>query len=322
MERPGSSARDEHEIGRKLWRSTCHVLVAVPEYAGGVPGPLLAVDAPSILYRSFFALPSSIAGADGTPVGALLGTVNLVLQAIARHEPRATAMCFGAEAAAYRVALYPGYHADRPPMPPELAAQWERAPALFAALGWQVLDAGDLEADDLLGALAVAEEEVGGTVLLLTGDRDMFQCAGERTRVLFPAKGGPESIGPAEVRERYGVEPAQVPDLIALRGDPSDGLPGAKGIGAKGAADLLRRFGSLEGVLTAAGDPRSDLTARLRGALTADPELLRAFREIATLQPVAVERPEDSPLDRERGAAAARELGMVRLAERLAKAGG
>ncbi len=282
-----------------------------------MPGPLIAVDAPSLLYRAFFALPKSITGSDGEPVNALLGMANLVLQVVDRFAPRATVLCFGAEAAAYRVALYPPYHADRPPMPPELESQWARAADFYAEFGWAALDAGDLEADDLLGSLARVEHDAGGSTLLFTGDRDMFQCVGDRVSVLFPAKGGPELIGPPEVRARYGVEPAQVPDLIALRGDPSDGIPGAKGIGEKGAADLLRRFGDLEGVLAAAQAPVSELTARTRGALTADLALLRAFKDMATLRDVPLERPADAPLDRAGAAAAARERGMNRLAERL-----
>jgi len=282
-----------------------------------VPGPLLAVDAPSLLYRAFFALPRSITGTGGRPVNALLGTANLVLQAAELHSPRAVVLCFGAEAAAYRVALYPGYHADREPMPPELREQWDLAPGFFGAFGWASLDAGDLEADDLLGSLAAAERAAGGSALLFTGDRDMFQCVREDVAVLFPARGGAEEIGPAEVRGRYGVEPEQVPDLIALRGDPSDGLPGAKGIGAKGAADLLARFGTLEDVLEAAEQASSPMTPRVRAALTADPDLLRAFLEIATLRPIAVRRPPDAPLDPRAAAAAARERGMRRLAERL-----
>ena len=292
--------------------------VAVP------PAPLLAVDAPSLLYRAFFALPKSITGADGRPVNALLGTANLLLQAVDAHAPRAVVLCFGAAAAAYRVAAFPGYHADRPPMPEELEHQWAEARAFFAAFGWTSLEAepAGLEADDLLGELARVETAAGGTTLLFTGDRDMFQCVDEQVRVLFPAKGGPDVIDVAGVRERYGIEPAQVPDLIALRGDPSDGLPGAKGVGAKGAADLLGRFGTLDGALAAAAAPASEMTPRTRGALTADPGLLRAFREIATLQPIAVERPADGPLDASAAAAAAAARGMGALAGRLeARAG-
>jgi 5'-3' exonuclease len=136
--------------------------------------------------------------------------------------------------------------------------------------------------------------------------------------VLFPRGGrdGPEVVDAPGVRDRYGIEPAQVPDFIALRGDPSDGLPGAKGIGAKGARDLLRAHGTLEGVIAAASKP-GVMTPRQAGALTADPDLLRAFRDIATLRFVDLERPPDAPLDRTGGAAAARERGMNRLAERL-----
>ena len=107
-------------------------------------------------------------------------------------------------------------------MPDELVGQWEEAPAFFEAFGWPSLHAGDLEADDLLGTLAGLERAAGGRAVLFTGDRDMFQCVDEQVRVLFPAKGGPDVIDVAGVRERYGIEPAQVPDLIALRGDPSE----------------------------------------------------------------------------------------------------
>ena len=282
-------------------------------------GPLLTVDAPSLLYRAYFALPSSIKGTDGRPVNALLGTANLILQAVERYAPRAVALCFGAEAAHYRTALYPSYHADRPPMPDDLAHQWQDAPAFFTAFGWTVHHAGDLEADDLLGAFARAEEEAGGTAILFTGDRDMFQCVTPNVSVLFPkgGKDGPELIDVQGVRERYGIDPEQVPDFIALRGDPSDGLPGAKGIGEKGAKDLLREHGSLEALIAAAQQPVPPLKPRVVGTLTAQADELRAFHHIASLRPVDVERPADAPLDTAAAATAARDRGMNRLADRL-----
>jgi DNA polymerase-1 len=284
-----------------------------------MPGPLLAVDAPSLLYRAFFALPDKIRGAGGRPVNALLGTANLVLYVAERHAPRAVVLCFGAESAAYRTERYPPYHADRPPMPGELAEQWADAPAFFGAFGWAVLDAGDLEADDLLGSLGAVEVAAGGEALLFTGDRDMFQCVGPRVRVLFPrgGKDGPEEIGEEEVQGRYGVAPAQVPDFIALRGDPSDGLPGAKGIGEKTARDLLREHGDLETLLAAAATATSGLTPRVTRTLRDQAEELRLFRELATLRTIDVERPPDAPLDAARAAAAARERGLERLAARL-----
>ena len=288
-----------------------------------MPGPLLVVDAPSLMYRAFFALPQSITDDDGHPVNALLGMANLVLFIVERHDPRAVVLCFGAEAADYRTDLFEPYHADRPPMPGELERQWADAPAFFGAFGWQTLHTPQLEADDLLGSLAKIETRAGGDALLFTGDRDMFQCVGEHVTVLFPrgGKDGPEVIGPDEVRERYGIEPSQVPDFIALRGDPSDGLPGAKGIGAKGARDLLRKHGTLDAVI-AAGSKPGEMTPRQAGALTSDPDALRAFKDIATLRDVDLTRPDDAPTDGAAAAAAARARGMNRLAERLEKLDG
>jgi 5'-3' exonuclease len=280
-----------------------------------MPGPLLAIDGPFLLYRSFFALPQSIVGVDGHPVGALLGATNVILRIAAGRSPRAVVMCWGAEAAAYRVALFPGYHAERPPVPDPLAWQFEQAPDLFAAFGWSSLSSPELEADDLLGSLATVEATAGGGALILTGDRDMYQCAGERISVLFLKMGssGFEDVDPAEVERRYGVPPELVPDFIALRGDPSDGLPGAPGIGAKTAADLLARHGSLEAVIDAADTERPRIAKALRES-AAD---LRAFRDIATLRATPVSRPSDRPTDLTGGAQAARRYGMNKLAERL-----
>jgi 5'-3' exonuclease len=280
-----------------------------------VPGPLLAIDGPFVLYRSFFALPDSITDGDGHPVNALLGAVNLILRIAADRRPRAIVVCFGAEAATYRVELYPRYHAQRPPVPDALAWQFDRAPQLFEAVGWQTAGSPDLEADDLLGALADAEVAAGGRALIMTGDRDMYQCAAERVSVVFLKQGasGFEEVDPDEVRRRYGIGPELVPDFIALRGDPSDGLPGAPGIGAKTATALLERHGSLEGVIAAADQERPRIAAALRDHA----DELRAFRDIATLRPASVPLPADAETDLQGGAQAARELGMNRLAQRL-----
>ncbi|HEY8501840.1 MAG TPA: 5'-3' exonuclease H3TH domain-containing protein, partial [Solirubrobacterales bacterium] len=186
----------------------------------------------------------------------------------------------------------------------------------FEAFGWTVAVAGDLEADDLLGTYARLEAEAGGQALLLTGDRDMYQCASEDVTVLYVRTGGKgaEEVGPAEVRERYGIGPELVPDFIALRGDPSDGLPGAKGVGPKTAAELLRQHGSLEAILDNAIRERRPA---LRGALIEGREELLVFKDIATLRDAGVERPPDAPTDWTGAATAARERGMNRLAARL-----
>jgi 5'-3' exonuclease len=277
--------------------------------------PLLAVDRPNLLFRAFFALPRSITGPDDRPRNALLGTSNLILQAVERYDPRAVILCDGAEAATYRKELLPRYHADRPELDPDLAHQFELSEAFFGAMGWTTLIHETLEADDLLGSLATRETEAGGSSLLFTGDRDMFQCVSDAVHVLWPGGGktGPEEIDVAAVRKRYGIPPELVPDFIALRGDPSDGIPGGTGIGEKTAKDLLLEYGTLEGAIANAIRERP----RVQKALRDEAEQLHEFKEIATLVDVPVDRPADRPTDFLGGAAAAREHGMNRLAERL-----
>ncbi|MBD0281534.1 MAG: 5'-3' exonuclease [Thermoleophilaceae bacterium] len=279
-------------------------------------GPLLVVDAPSMLFRAFHALPDSIQGADGRPVNALLGAANLVLREVEDHRTRAVVMCFGPDAADYRLELFDGYHVDRSEVPDGLVPQFADSPEFFEAFGWTVAVSETLEADDLLGSYARREADRGGRALVMTGDRDMFQCVGERVRVLYIRTGarGGELVGPDEVQSRYGVPPALVPDFIALRGDPSDGIPGAKGIGAKTAAELLRRHGSLEAALDGAV---RESRPSVRTALLGQREELLRFKEIATLRDVELELPPDRPTDFAGAARAARERGMERLAKRL-----
>ena len=280
-------------------------------------GPLLVIDAPSLLFRAFYALPDTITGKDGQPVNALLGTANLILREVEQYEPRAVVLCFGPDAADYRVELFDGYHADRPDLPDTLAPQFADSRDFFEAFGWTVAASDSFEADDLLGSYATRETEAGGRTLVMTGDRDMFQCAGDRVQILYVRTGGKqgaELVDAAEVKRRYGVPPELVPDFIALRGDPSDGIPGAKGIGEKTAAELLQRHGSLEEAL-AHGVRETKKT--VRAALCTQGDELLAFKEIATLQDIDVPLPPDTPTDHHRAAKAARERGMERLAERL-----
>ena len=270
-----------------------------------------------MLFRAFYALPSKIVGADGEPVNALLGSANLILREVEAHRPRAVVLCFGPDAASYRTELYPAYHAKREEeMPDELAPQFIKSEEFFAAFDWTIASSEDLEADDLLGTYARREAEAGGQAMLLTGDRDMYQCAGDGVTVLYVRTGGKgaEEVGPEEVRERYGIGPELVPDFIALRGDPSDGLPGAKGVGPKTAAELLRKHGSLEAVLDNA---IREQRPKLRGALIDAREDLLAFKDIATLRDAGVKPPADAPTNWTAAAAASRKRGMNRLAERL-----
>ena len=282
-----------------------------------MPAQLLIVDAPSLLYRAFFALPKSITDGKGKAVNALLGTTNLLLREVEEHRPRAVVLCFGPDAARYRVELYEPYHADREPIPDELDYQFLQAPELYDAFGWTSEADEKLEADDLLHSFAAVEAEAGGRALILTGDRDLFQCVTPKVQVLYVSPGkGTAIVDEADVERRYGIPAVLVPDFIALRGDPSDGLPGARGIGAKTAADLLRRHGSLEAAI---GNALGERSARVRGSLRDQDEQLREFKDIATLRRIPVQRPPDRKTDLAGGALVAREMGMKRLAERVGR---
>jgi 5'-3' exonuclease len=296
-----------------------------------VSAPLLLFDLPWLLYRAHFALPSSIEGADGEPIGALLGAVRAILAEVEEHDPAAVCCAIGAEDATHRTALLPAYHAHRDAMPDALRRRWDQAPALCEAFGWTVRDGGALEADDVMATLAKSRSAHGGTAIIVTGDRDLLACVGEHVTVRRPAGRGPGlvTVDEAGVREALGVRPDQVTDLIALRGDPSDGIPGVAGIGAKTAARLLAVHGSLEGVLRAAGAEGPDgeeggipvhgdgLTPRLAAALRDGAADARRDHAVALLHHADVEPVPDGRTDREGGAAAAEALGMGRLAKDL-----
>ena len=202
--------------------------------------PLLVIDGDSFAHRSYHALPKTIRRDSGRPAGAILGFANRLLQLYRTERPRAVLVGWDTlEAETYRHKSFPAYQSGRD-FDDELVEQLELIPKFVAACGFANARRAGYEADDFLAAAAVAEERRGGTVLVASGDRDTFQLASERTTILYPVKAGEMArIGPKEVRERYGVAPKQVPDFIALRGDPSDRLPGAPGIGAQGAAALI-----------------------------------------------------------------------------------
>jgi 5'-3' exonuclease len=237
-----------------------------------VTQPLLAVDGDSFAHRAYHALPASIKRADGQPAGAIVGFTNMLLRLWEAEEPRAVLVGWDTlTVPTYRHEAFEAYQSGRV-FDPELLEQLDLLPELVLALGFAAAKAPGYEADDFLGAAVAHEEGRGGRVLVATSDRDMFQLASEQTTLLMPRRGVSDiqRIGPAEVRERYGVEPEQVPDFIALRGDPSDKLPGAPGVGAKTAASLLARYGSLEAALA-------------DGRFGAVAEELRLYRRIATV---------------------------------------
>jgi DNA polymerase-1 len=269
--------------------------------------PLLVVDGDSFAHRAFHALPRSIRRTDGSPGNLLTGLVSMLLRLWQAERPRAVFVGWDTLfVPTYRHEALPGYQAGRE-FDPELLEQLDLAPGLLEAAGVACAKAPGFEADDFLAAAVGEERRRGGTALVATSDRDAFQLAADDVTILQPIRGVSElaRIGPAEVRERYGVEPAQVPDFIALRGDPSDKIPGAPGIGPKKAADVIRQHGSLAQALA---DGRFPQLA----------ERLLLYREIATMD-AAAPLPElaATPPDWKRAAAHASELGLGNLAGRL-----
>ena len=231
--------------------------------------PLLVVDGDSFAHRSYHALPKTIRRSDGKGAGAILGFANFLLRIYADEQPRTVIVGWDSLGApTKRHELFPAYQSGRE-FDDELIEQLNLLPELVAAYGFANAKAPGFEADDFLAAAVAAEERAGGAALVASGDRDAFQLASQSTTILFPSRGGEIArIGPQEVRQRYGVDPKQVPDFIALRGDPSDKLPGAAGVGPKRAAQLVRRYGSLDGVLDA-------------GFFPGQAEMLRLYRAIA-----------------------------------------
>jgi DNA polymerase-1 len=240
--------------------------------AEGVSPPLLAIDGDSLAHRAYHALPKSMRSATGLPSGAIVGFANFLLRLWESEQPRTVMVgwdCIGEPT--YRLEAFPAYQSGRV-FDPELLEQLDLLPELVRALDFVAGKQPGYEADDFLAAAVAQEESRGGETLVATSDRDAFQLVSKRTTVLQPVKGVSElaRIGPAEVRERYGVDPAHVTDFIALRGDPSDKLPGAKGVGPKTAASLLAEYGTLEAILDA-------------GRFSSQREELLLYRRIATM---------------------------------------
>ena len=271
--------------------------------------PLLVVDGDSFAHRAYHALPKSIRRGDRGPANALVGFSNMLLRLWNDERPRTVLVAWDSlDTPTYRHLELEAYQSGRE-FDAELLEQLDLLPSFVEAAGFACAKAPGYEADDFLGAAVAQEEAAGGTVLVATSDRDAFQLASEQTTILQPARGGvPVRVGPAEVRERYGVDPGQVPDFIALRGDPSDRIPGARGIGAKRAAELLVLHGSLAAILA-------------EGRFSAEAEALRLYLRIATLDRSAPLPPlPDVDPDWAAAAAHAREYGLQGVASRFEEA--
>jgi DNA polymerase-1 len=273
--------------------------------------PLLVIDGDSFAHRAYHALPKSIRRQGGGGGGAIVGFANFLLRLYADEQPRAVLVGWDTlDQPTWRHRALAGYQGGRV-FDAELVEQLAILPQFVAACGFAAAKAAGYEADDFLAAAVAQEEARGGNAVVASGDRDAFQLASERTVILQPVRAGEMvRIGPDEVRERYGVDPRQVPDFIALRGDPSDKIPGAKGVGPKGAAVLLQRYGSLEAAL-------SD------GRFAAEAEALRLYRRIATMDaaaPLPVLAAQTPRWDA--AATLARDWGLGQLAARLAALAG
>jgi len=269
--------------------------------------PLLVIDGDSLAHRAYHALPKTIRRRGDKGAGAILGFANMLLRLYAAERPRAVLIGWDTlNSTTYRHRALAQYQAGRS-FDDELVEQLEVLPAFTTTCGFASAKAAGYEADDFLAAAAAREEARGGRAVIVTGDRDAYQLASAKTTILQPLRAGELArIGPAEVCARYGVAPPQVPDFIALRGDAADGIPGATGVGEKGAASLLRQYGSLEKILAA-------------GRFAAEADRLLLYRSIATM-----DRSAPLPTLRNQApkwaaaAALARDWQLNRLADRLA----
>jgi 5'-3' exonuclease len=260
--------------------------------------PLLLVDAPSLYFRAYHGIPESAAKApDGSPVNAVRGFLDMLATLIrVRHPDRLVCALDADWRPAWRVALLPSYKAHRlapgrgteEVVPEGLVPQIGIILDMLAALGVPAIGAAGYEADDVLGTLATREP---GPVEVASGDRDLFQLVDDAkpVRVLYCGRGVAklEVLDDAGVRAKYGVPAAGYADFAALRGDPSDGLPGVAGIGEKTAARLVARYGDLAGILAATEDPTAGFAPGLRAKLAAAeaylavaPTVVRVARDI------------------------------------------
>jgi len=303
--------------------------------------PLALLDAASLYFRSFFALPDSLRAPDGTPVNAVRGFADTVARILTDRKPDRLVACLDADwRPQFRVDLLPSYKAHRvaeemddgdvEEVPDTLSPQVPIILDLLDACGLATAEADGYEADDVIGTLTARERT--NPVEVITGDRDLFQLV--RTEptpasVIYVGKGWAkaEVLGPAEIAQRYGVPEADAGPAYAamavLRGDPSDGLPGVTGIGEKTAAKLITRFGSLPALIKAAsaGDP--DVPVRARTQLAAAADYLAAAPAVVAVVPDAPvtfsrdDRVPDSPADPDRVAALAERWNLGGSADRL-----
>ncbi len=256
---------------------------------------IAVIDGNSLMHRAYHAVQTPMTAKDGTPTNAVFGFLSMLCKFIEIAEPDAVVCAFDAGKPVHRIKALEQYKAQRPPMDDELRVQFPIMEELLGAMNVPVVKVKGWEGDDILGTIAARDEELGYETLLVTGDKDAYQLAGELTRIVTTKKGITDITvnGPAEVEERYGVTPAQFIDYLGLMGDSSDNIPGVPGIGPKTATKLLQAYGSMEGIYEHIGE----LKGKQKENLENNRDMAFLSREIATIV-----RDLDFPLDLESAA--------------------
>lgn len=257
---------------------------------------LIAIDGNSLLFRAFFALPPSIATRDGRPTNAVYGFATMLLKLLKEEKPDAVAVAWDRAAPTFRHEAFEDYKAHRTEIPPDLPSQFPLAKALLAAFDIKSYEIDGYEADDILAKLAVEAPESGYDVLIVTGDKDALQLVNENVKVMTTRKGITDTLtyDVTAVKERFGVGPEGVPDILGLMGDSSDNIPGVPGVGIKTAIELLQKYKTLDGVYENIGQIGRP---KLKESLINNEDRARMSRELAVLQP-------DIPIDIDYGALA------------------
>ncbi|HEX6603002.1 MAG TPA: 5'-3' exonuclease H3TH domain-containing protein [Solirubrobacterales bacterium] len=243
---------------------------------------LFLIDGNSLAYRAFFALPESIGTSDGRPTNAIYGLASMLVKIIDEHHPQGVVVAWDAGYSG-REKTYDLYKAQRKPRPDLLREQWPHLMPLVEAFGYTNVKVDGYEADDVIASLVKQAREEGIEVMVVTGDRDAYQLVDEGVRVMSTSRGITETkiYDRAAVEERYGVPPELITDLMGLRGDTSDNIPGVPGIGEKTATQLLQQFGSLEAVLESV----DQISGKKRKEnLTEHADDARLSKQLATLQ--------------------------------------
>src|SRR5438093_4746307 len=242
---------------------------------------LVLVDGHALVHRAFHAIPASFMTSRGEPTNAVYGFTSTLLTVLQEQHPEYCAVAFDRSAPTYRHTAYPDYKATRPRMSDDLRQQFQRVRQVVRALNIPIFEQDGFEADDILGCLARQAENEGVDSLIVTGDLDLLQLVDDHVRVLAPRGRISDTItyDVAAVRERYGLDPAQIPDLKALSGDTSDNIEGVPGIGPKTASALLGKFGTIENLLA----HLDDLPPKQRDALAAHEQRIRENKRLVTI---------------------------------------